>query len=101
MTFAELETKINKWTSELSHQEDVFLNQATKINACGLLVNRNIDAMTNLDKSVTEVEKKQNEIDREMDLLISMQNELAEMIEPLENNVDKQLEIRVDLYKFF
>jgi len=93
MTFAELEAKINKWTSELGHQEDVFLKQATKINACGLLVNRNIDNLTVLDKSVKEVEKKQREIDREMDLLISMQNELAEMIEPLEANVDKQLEL--------
>lgn len=93
ITFNELESKINKWTSELGHQEEVFLNQATKINACGLLVNRNIDNLTCLDKSVKEVEKKQKEIDREMDLLVSMQNELAEMIEPLEANVDKQLEL--------
>merc|ERR1712066_476197 len=45
-----------------------------------------------LDDSVKQVERDQKNIDRELDLIISMQQELKEMIEPLEADVDKQLE---------
>ena len=80
LTFEQLEEKINKWVHELSHQEELFLDQATKINAWGLLVNDNLDKLTNLDDNVKAVERDQKNIDRELDLVISMQQELKEMI---------------------
>ena len=33
MTFRQLEDAINKWTLELDEQENIFLNQATQVNA--------------------------------------------------------------------
>lgn len=33
LRYKDLETKINKWTSELQQQEQLFLTQATQVNA--------------------------------------------------------------------
>ena len=33
MTYKQLEDQMNKWWMELDHQEKVFLEQATKVNA--------------------------------------------------------------------
>merc|ERR1712066_139752 len=49
-----------------------------------------------LDDSVKRVEQDQKNIDRELDLVVSMQQELKEMIEPLEADVDRQLEAQTN-----
>jgi chromosome segregation ATPase len=96
LTFEQLEDKINKWVHELSHQESLFLDQATKVNAWGLLVNENLDKLTDLDNAVKRVEGDQKAIDRELDLVVCMQQELKEMIDPLESDVDRQLEAQAN-----
>lgn len=64
--------------------------QATKINAWGSLVNQNIQNLTDLDGEVKKIEKHQKNIDRELDLIVSMQQELSDMITPLEQNMRKE-----------
>ena len=64
--------------------------QATKINAWGSLVNQNIQNLTDLDGEVKKIEKHQKNIDRELDLIVSMQQELSDMITPLEQNMQKE-----------
>jgi len=48
MTYKELEEQMNKWAMELEHQEKLFLEQATKVNAWDKVLIKNGEEVNNL-----------------------------------------------------
>ncbi|TRZ01029.1 hypothetical protein DNTS_034921, partial [Danionella cerebrum] len=76
MSYAQLETLINKWSSELEDQERHFLQQATQI--------------TSLHKDMEKVKLDQRRLDQELDFILSQQKELEDLLCPLEESVKEQ-----------
>jgi len=46
MKYKELETKINKWKGELEQQEQLFITQATQVNAWSKLLISNAEKVS-------------------------------------------------------
>lgn len=46
LTYKDLETKVNKWTSELEQQEKLFLTQATHVNAWNKILIENAEKVS-------------------------------------------------------
>ncbi|CAL1542518.1 unnamed protein product, partial [Lymnaea stagnalis] len=88
MTFRQLEETINKWTTELEEQEKCFLEQATQVNGWDRIVMENGEKVTYLNKDVERVKLDQQKLDHELDFIQSQQNELEDLLTPLEKNLD-------------
>ncbi|ESO99583.1 hypothetical protein LOTGIDRAFT_141872 [Lottia gigantea] len=89
MTYRQLEDSINKWTTELSEQEKIFLQQATQVNAWDRLVMENGEKVSALSQDVEKVKTDQQKLDHELDFIHSQQKELEEMLEPLEKSLEQ------------
>ncbi|XP_023363022.2 nuclear pore glycoprotein p62 isoform X1 [Sarcophilus harrisii] len=90
MTYAQLESLINKWSLELEDQEKHFLQQATQVNAWDRTLIENGEKITTLHREVEKVKLDQKRLDQELDFILSQQKELEDLLLPLEDAVKEQ-----------
>ncbi|XP_027701373.1 nuclear pore glycoprotein p62 isoform X2 [Vombatus ursinus] len=90
MTYAQLESLINKWSLELEDQEKHFLQQATQVNAWDRTLIENGEKITSLHREVEKVKLDQKRLDQELDFILSQQKELEDLLAPLEEAVKEQ-----------
>ncbi|XP_015207276.2 nucleoporin 62 like isoform X2 [Lepisosteus oculatus] len=90
MTYAQLESLINKWSLELEDQERHFLQQATQVNAWDRMLIENGEKITSLHREVEKVKLDQRRLDQELDFILSQQKELEDLLSPLEESVKEQ-----------
>ncbi|XP_043932146.1 nuclear pore glycoprotein p62, partial [Protopterus annectens] len=90
MTYAQLESLINKWSLELEDQEKHFLHQATQVNAWDRMLIENGEKITSLHREVEKVKLDQKRLDQELDFILSQQKELEDLLCPLEESVKEQ-----------
>ncbi|NXA32558.1 NUP62 protein, partial [Eudromia elegans] len=90
MTYAQLESLINKWSLELEDQEKHFLHQATQVNAWDRTLIENGEKITSLHREVEKVKLDQKRLDQELDFILSQQKELEDLLTPLEESVKEQ-----------
>ncbi|KAH0630731.1 hypothetical protein JD844_003914 [Phrynosoma platyrhinos] len=90
MTYAQLESLINKWSLELEDQEKHFLQQATQVNAWDRTLIENGEKITSLHREVEKVKLDQKRLDQELDFILSQQKELEDLLVPLEESVKEQ-----------
>ncbi|XP_045843761.1 nuclear pore glycoprotein p62 [Meles meles] len=90
MTYAQLESLINKWSLELEDQERHFLQQATQVNAWDRTLIENGEKITTLHREVEKVKLDQKRLDQELDFILSQQKELEDLLSPLEESVKEQ-----------
>ncbi|KAM3827332.1 nucleoporin-62 C-terminal-like protein isoform 1-T1 [Vipera latastei] len=90
MTYAQLESLINKWSLELEDQEKHFLQQATQVNAWDRTLVENGEKITTLHREVEKVKLDQKRLDQELDFILSQQKELEDLLIPLEESVKEQ-----------
>uniref|UniRef100_A0A674JSG9 Nuclear pore glycoprotein p62 n=1 Tax=Terrapene triunguis TaxID=2587831 RepID=A0A674JSG9_9SAUR len=90
MTYAQLESLINKWSLELEDQEKHFLHQATQVNAWDRTLIENGEKITSLHREVEKVKLDQKRLDQELDFILSQQKELEDLLIPLEESVKEQ-----------
>lgn len=111
MKYSELETKVQSWMSELEQQEKLFLNQATQINAWNKLLMENADKVcldichvvatlhcclsfnqiTALNTEFENIESSQKRLNTELGFIKKQEDELEELLKPLEENVKQQM----------
>lgn len=87
INFFQLEESINKWTLELEEQEKVFVNQATQINAWDKLLISNGKKIVTLNQEVERVKIEQQQLEHELDYVVSQQKELQDCLAPLEKEL--------------
>uniref|UniRef100_A0A670HNU1 Nuclear pore glycoprotein p62 n=1 Tax=Podarcis muralis TaxID=64176 RepID=A0A670HNU1_PODMU len=90
MTYAQLESLVNKWSLELEDQEKHFLQQATQVNAWDRKLIENGEKITSLHREVEKVKLDQKRLDQELDFILSQQKELEDLLVPLEESVKEQ-----------
>ncbi|MED6276258.1 hypothetical protein CHARACLAT_001330 [Characodon lateralis] len=90
MTYAQLESLINKWSLELEDQERHFLQQATQVNAWDRMLVENGEKITSLHKELEKVKLDQRRLNQELDFILSQQKELEDLLCPLEESVKEQ-----------
>nr|XP_033801479.1 nucleoporin-62 C-terminal-like protein [Geotrypetes seraphini]XP_033801480.1 nucleoporin-62 C-terminal-like protein [Geotrypetes seraphini]XP_033801481.1 nucleoporin-62 C-terminal-like protein [Geotrypetes seraphini]XP_033801482.1 nucleoporin-62 C-terminal-like protein [Geotrypetes seraphini] len=90
MTYAQLESLINKWSLELEDQEKYFLHQATQVNAWDRTLIENGEKITTLHREVEKVKLDQKRLDQELDFILSQQKELEDLLNPLEESMKEQ-----------
>ncbi|XP_034940733.1 nuclear pore glycoprotein p62 [Chelonus insularis] len=87
MNFCQLEEAINKWTLELEEQEKAFMNQAAQINAWDKLLITNGEKIVTLNQQVEKVKLEQEQLEQELDYVVSQQKELQDCLVPLEKEL--------------
>ncbi|XP_014868809.1 PREDICTED: nuclear pore glycoprotein p62 [Poecilia mexicana] len=90
MSYAQLESLINKWSLELEDQERHFLQQATQVNAWDRMLVENGEKITSLHKELEKVKLDQRRLNQELDFILSQQKELEDLLCPLEESVKEQ-----------
>ncbi|XP_075393708.1 nuclear pore glycoprotein p62 [Tenrec ecaudatus] len=90
LTYAQLESLINKWSLELEDQERHFLQQATQVNAWDRTLMENGEKITTLHREVEKVKLDQRRLDQELDFILSQQKELEDLLGPLEEAAKEQ-----------
>ncbi|XP_035288866.1 nucleoporin 62 like [Anguilla anguilla] len=90
MSYAQLESLINKWSLELEDQERHFLQQATQVNAWDRMLLENGEKITSLHREMEKVKLDQRRLDQELDFILSQQKELEDLLTPLEESVKEQ-----------
>uniref|UniRef100_A0A8B9G1J8 Nuclear pore glycoprotein p62 n=1 Tax=Amazona collaria TaxID=241587 RepID=A0A8B9G1J8_9PSIT len=90
MTYAQLESLINKWSLELEDQEKHFLHQATQVNAWDRMLIENGEKISSLHREVEKMKLDQKRLDQELDFILSQQKELEDLLTPLEESVKEQ-----------
>eukprot|EP00794_Sanderia_malayensis_P015976 gene15976-17585_t len=90
LNYKELEDIINKWIHELEEQEKVFLNQAKQVNSWDRMLIRNGENITQLNNEIERLKLEQSSLNRELDFILSRQQELEETLVPLEEQVKDQ-----------
>lgn len=85
MTFRQLEDHINIWLNELTGLETEFHQQAQTINSWDSLLVNNALKITQINETMERLKNDQIKIDHQLDFIISQQNELEQLLEPLEN----------------
>lgn len=87
LTYKQLEELINKWALELTDYEKTFLDQAAQVNSWDRLLMENGEKITELNAGVESVKAEQKRLDQELDFIMAQQQELEEMLKPLEDAV--------------
>jgi len=101
MTFRQLEENINKWTLELEDLEQVFINQATQVNAWDQLLIKNGDKIITLNEKVDTVRLDQQRLEHELDFVAGQQSELEEILKPLEASLSNAGHIDTEREKIY
>lgn len=84
MTFKQLEGYINVWLNELNQMEGDFQKQSQTINSWDSLLVNNALKITNINENLDLLKEEHKRIDQQLDFVISQQNELEQLLEPLE-----------------
>jgi nuclear pore complex protein Nup62 len=84
MTFKQLEGYINVWLNELNQMESDFQTQSQTINSWDSLLVNNALKITNINENLDLLKEDHKRIDQQLDFVISQQNELEQLLEPLE-----------------
>ena len=84
MTFKQLEGYINVWLNELNQMEADFQTQSQTINSWDSLLVNNGLKITNVNENLDLLKEEYKRIDQQLDFVISQQNELEQLLEPLE-----------------
>lgn len=87
MSYKELEEIIEKWLHDLGEQEKAFLSQAVQVNNWDKQLIENGEKVTLLNNEVERVKAEQRRLDRELDFILSQQEELEELLKPIENQM--------------
>merc|ERR1712136_287315 len=90
MSYKELEDTVDKWLHDLAEQEKAFLNQATQVNTWDKQLIENGEKVTELNNEVERLKADQQRLDRELDFILSQQEELEELLQPIEAQVKSQ-----------
>lgn len=85
MTFRQLEDQINIWLSELSLLEEEFHLQAQTINTWDSLLINNGTKITQINETLEKLRVDHTRLDHQLDFIMAQQNELEQMLEPIEN----------------
>ncbi|ROT74661.1 putative nuclear pore glycoprotein p62-like [Penaeus vannamei] len=80
-----LEEKVNKWVSEMREQEERLMRQAAHVNAWDQLLQKGHDQVQQLRDTLNTVEVDQQRLQAELDFIQGQQQELEQLIEPLES----------------
>jgi len=84
MTFKQLEGYINVWLNELNQMESDFQTQSQTINSWDSLLVSNALKITNVNESLDLLKEEHKRTEQQLDFVISQQNELEQLLEPLE-----------------
>ncbi|KAK4311666.1 hypothetical protein Pmani_016863 [Petrolisthes manimaculis] len=84
LSVSALEDKINKWASELKEKEERLLRQAAHVNAWDQLLQVGHDQVQQLRHTLNKVKTDQTRLQAELDFIQGQQQELEQVIEPLE-----------------
>jgi len=90
MSYKELEDTVDKWLHDLAEQEKAFLSQAAQVNTWDKQLIENGEKVTELNNEVARVKADQQRLDRELDFILSQQEELEELLQPIEVQVKSQ-----------
>lgn len=92
MTFSQLQEHINKWLDELTILEVDFHEQAQNINVWDSILINNANKLTTLTERMEQLKTDHTRINNQIDFIESQQNELEELIKPLEDEKSKMLD---------
>ncbi|XP_076764604.1 nucleoporin 62 [Xylocopa sonorina] len=81
------EESINKWTLELEKQEKAFMDQAAQVNVWDKLLISNGEKIVTLNQEVERVKIEQQQLEQELDYVVSQQKELQDCLVPLEKEL--------------
>ncbi|XP_074603626.1 nuclear pore glycoprotein p62-like [Brevipalpus obovatus] len=95
MTFSQLQENINKWLDELTILESDFHEQAQNINAWDAILVTNATKLTQVNEKMEQLKADHTRINNQIDFIESQQNELEELIKPLEEEKSKLLDTGV------
>ncbi|KAG7158884.1 Nuclear pore glycoprotein p62-like [Homarus americanus] len=84
LSVAGLEEKVNKWVSELREQEERLMRQAAHVNSWDQLLQQGHDQVQQLRDTLNKVKTDQTKLQAELDFIQGQQQELEQLIEPLE-----------------
>lgn len=84
ISWSDLESKINRWNTDIEQQVSVFIKQATQVNAWSGLLLANGEKISDLCSDLERVKMQQNDLDNELDRVASQQAELEAILLPLE-----------------
>lgn len=90
MSYKELEETVDKWLHDLGEQEKSFLNQAAQVNIWDKQLIDNGEKITALHNEVERIKAEQHRLDRELDFILSQQEELEEILVPIEEQIKLQ-----------
>lgn len=82
-----LEEKVNKWVSEIREQEERLMRQAAHVNSWDQLLQQGHDQVQQLRDTLNKVKVDQERLQAELDFIQGQQQELEQLIEPLESAV--------------
>ncbi|XP_059473623.1 nuclear pore glycoprotein p62 [Neocloeon triangulifer] len=87
LTYAKLEEEINKWSYQLEEQENIFIHQATQVNAWDRLLLESGDKIALLNSTIESLKVEQQKLNLELDYIASQERELEDSIAPIESFV--------------
>ncbi|XP_064101010.1 nuclear pore glycoprotein p62-like, partial [Macrobrachium nipponense] len=79
-----LEEKVNKWVAEIREQEERLMRQAAHVNSWDQLLQQGHDQVQQLRDTLNKVKMDQQSLQAELDFIQGQQQELEQLIEPLE-----------------
>ncbi|XP_065335554.1 nuclear pore glycoprotein p62 isoform X2 [Cloeon dipterum] len=87
LSYSTLESEINKWAYQLEEQENIFIHQATQVNAWDRLLLESGDKITELNSTIETLKVEQQKLDLELDYISSLERELEDSIAPIETAI--------------
>ncbi|CAB3359489.1 Hypothetical predicted protein [Cloeon dipterum] len=87
LSYSTLESEINKWAYQLEEQENIFIHQATQVNAWDRLLLESGDKITELNSTIETLKVEQQKLDLELDYICSLERELEDSIAPIESAI--------------
>jgi len=90
VSYKSLEETIDKWLHDLNEQEKIFLNQAAQVNMWDRQLIENGEKISETHNEVERVKAEQSRLDRELDFILSQQEELEELLNPIEAQLNSQ-----------
>jgi len=90
VSYKSLEETVDKWLHDLNEQEKIFLNQAAQVNMWDRQLIENGEKISETHNEVERVKAEQSRLDRELDFILSQQEELEELLNPIEAQLNSQ-----------
>ncbi|XP_058514460.1 nucleoporin-62 C-terminal-like protein [Ochotona princeps] len=90
MTYGHLGGLVNQWSLDLEEQDKQFLFQAMLVNAWDHILVENTEKIIALHEEVQKVKLAQKRLEEKLNIILSEQEELEDVLTPLEKAVEKQ-----------